>query len=80
MDSQADMTLYLSTYKKHIYFGPKPALYTSERPQIKMVILYVSFEFTYHIYYLRRFSESRSSSGSTPSVRNTLGIPSLCNL
>ena len=24
-------------------------------------------------FYLRRFSESRSSSGSTPSVRNTLG-------
>ena len=37
----------------------------------------------YH-YYLRRFSESRSSIGSTPSVRlsvrNTLGVPSLCNL
>ena len=40
------------------------------------------------IYYLRRFSESRTSSGSTPSVRpsvrpsvgNTFGVPSLCNL
>ena len=47
-------------------------------------------------FYLRRFSESRSSSGSTPSVRlsvrssirssvrpsvrNTFGVPSLCNL
>ena len=30
-------------------------------------------------FYLRRFSESRSSSGSTPSVRNTLGVPKLCN-
>ena len=47
-------------------------------------------------FYLRRFSESRSTSGSTPSVRpsvrsyvcssvrpsvrNTFGVPSLCNL
>ena len=39
-------------------------------------------------FYLRRFSESRSSSGSTPSVRpfvrpsvrNTFGVHSLCNL
>ena len=34
-------------------------------------------------FYLRRLSESRSSSGSTPSVHpsipNTLGVPSLCN-
>ena len=31
--------------------------------------------------YLRRFSESRSSSGSTPSVRNTLGcqVCVICN-
>ena len=44
-----------------------------------------------HAFYLRHFSESRSSSGSTlcvrlsvrlsvhPSVRNTFGVPSLCN-
>ena len=35
-------------------------------------------------FYLSRFRESRSSSGSTPSVRssgcNTLRVPSLCNL
>ena len=35
-------------------------------------------------HYLRRFSKSRSSKGSTPSVRLsvriTLGVPSLCNL
>ena len=43
----------------------------------------------YEDLYLRRFSESRSSNGSTPAVRpsvrpfvrpNTLGVPSLCNL
>ena len=51
---------------------------------------------TVRYFYLRGFSESRSSSGSTPSVslsvcsfvcpsvrlsvRNTFGVPSLCNL
>ena len=50
----------------------------------------------YKFFYLRRFSESRSSGGSTPSVRpsvrsyvrsfvrssvrNTFGVPTLCNL
>ena len=52
--------------------------------------LLASFDIDY--FYLRRFSESRSSSGSTPSVcsfvcsffrlfvRNTFWVPSLCNL
>ena len=60
----------------------------------------ISFNFNYKVnfkdFYLRRFSESRSSSGSTPSVRlsvrlsirlsvrlsvrNTFGVHSLCNL
>ena len=35
------------------------------------------------LFYLRHFCQSRSSSGSTPSVRpsvsNTLGVPGLCN-
>ena len=47
---------------------------------VKYLLIEIEENLTAPTFYLRRFSESRSSSGSTPSVQNNFGVPSLCNL
>ena len=62
------------------FFQPKNVMFFV----IFMQTLYPKLTHIILDFYLRGFSESRSSSGSTHSVclsvRNTLGVPSLCNL
>ena len=49
------------------YFGGHFCYYSNRKSQINAGLLHFG-------YYLRRFSESRSSSGSTPSVRSSVRL------
>ena len=77
------------TFLGHCDLDLCPSFYNNCARSISHIIMSTPWKgLETYCFYLHRLSKSRSSSGSTPceclfvrpSVRNTFGVPSLCNL